>query len=313
MISDPAGWLFGQIVRVRNARYEMGRAPVQRLRLPVISVGNISVGGSGKTPFVQTLGRWLEAQGIAYDILSRGYGRSSQGVLRVEAAGKIELYGDEPVLLARTLKAPVFVGEDRYQAGLAAEAFGAQSARPPQLHILDDGFQHRGLHRDFDLVLLAERDLRGTLLPFGRLREPLSSLARAHAVAAPEELAALLTQPNIWHIRRRLVLHEPAPTRPLAFCGLAQPRQFWQSLADIGIYPVGTYAFGDHHRYNAKDIALLQRLARQHDANGFLTTEKDMVKLGGAGLKPITAPALVIEVENANARFSGMLKAAGVR
>ncbi len=332
MISDPAGWLFGQIVRMRNARYDTGRAPVQRLRLPVISVGNISVGGSGKTPFVQTVGRWLEAQGIAYDILSRGYGRSSQGVLRVEAeltqagtgqqtalrsptqeVGKAELYGDEPLLLARTLKAPVFVGEDRYQAGIAAEAFGAQSARPPRLHILDDGFQHRRLHRDFDLVLLAEHDLRGTLLPFGRLREPLSSLARAHAVAAPEELAALLTEPNIWHIRRRLVLHEPAPTRPLAFCGLAQPRQFWQSLADIGIYPVGTYAFGDHHRYNAEDVALLQRLARQHDANGFLTTEKDMVKLDCAGLKPITAPALVIEVENANARFSGMLEAAGVR
>ncbi len=317
MIADPLGWLFGQIVRVRNARYDTGRAPIQRLRLPVISVGNISVGGSGKTPFVQTLGRWLNAQGIAYDVLSRGYGRSSQGVLRVEAecdaAGAAEIYGDEPLLLARTLKAPVFVGADRYEAGLAAEAFGAQSARPPKVHILDDGFQHRQLHRDFDLVLLAERDLRASLLPFGRLREPLSSLARAHAVAAPEELAALLTEPNIWHIRRRLVLHEPAPTRPLAFCGLAQPRQFWQSLADIGIYPVGTYAFGDHHRYSAKDIALLQRLARQHDANGFLTTEKDLVKLDGAALTPITAPALVIEVENANARFRGMLEAAGVR
>ncbi len=318
MTSDPAGWLFGQIVRIRNARYDEGRALVQRLRLPVISVGNISVGGSGKTPFVQTLGRWLEAQGIAYDILSRGYGRTSQGVLRVDAAGNeaghaAAIYGDEPLLLARTLKAPVFVGEDRYAAGLAAEAFGEKSARPPRVHILDDGFQHRRLHRDFDLVLLADRDLRGGLLPFGRLREPLSSLARAHAVAAPEELAALLSKPNIWHIRRRLVLHEPAPTRPLAFCGLAQPRQFWESLADIGIYPVGTYAFGDHHRYNAKDIALLQRLARQHDANGFLTTEKDLVKLDGSALAPVCAPSLVIEVENANSRFNGMLEAAGVR
>jgi tetraacyldisaccharide 4'-kinase len=313
MIADPMAWLFGQIVRVRNARYDAGQAPIQRLRLPVISIGNLSVGGSGKTPFVQTLGRWLNLQGIGFDILSRGYGRKSQGVLQVDCEGSAKIYGDEPLLLARTLKAPVFVGEDRYEAGLAAEAFGAQSARPPRVHILDDGFQHRRLHRDFDLVLLANRDLRGRLLPFGRLREPLSSLARAHAVAAPEELAALLSEPNIWHIRRRLVLHEPAPTRPLAFCGLAEPRQFWQSLADIGIYPVGTYAFGDHHHYSAKDIALLQRLARQHDANGFLTTEKDLVKLDGAELTPMTAPALVIEVENANARFTGMLEAAGVK
>jgi tetraacyldisaccharide 4'-kinase len=132
-------------------------------------------------------------------------------------------------------------------------------------------------------------------------------------VAAPEELAALLHEPNVWHIRRRLALPEPAPTRPLAFCGLARPAQFWQSLADIGIYPVATYAFGDHHRYNALDIALLQRLARQHEANGFLTTEKDLVKLFPGQLTPLIAPALIIEVENANTRFKSMLEVAGVR
>jgi len=313
MIADPFTWLFGQIVRVRNARYDAGRTQIHRLRLPVISVGNISVGGSGKTPFVQTMGHWLNAQNIPFDILSRGYGRSSRGVLQVDEAGPAARYGDEPLLLARSLKAPVFVGEDRYAAGLAAEAFGARSERPARVHILDDGFQHRRLHRDFDIVLLAHRDLRGGLLPFGRLREPLSSLARAHAVVASEDLAALLTEANVWHIRRRLVLPEPAPTRPLAFCGLAHPKQFWESLTDIGIYPVGTFSFGDHHRYKTLDIALLQRLARQHEANGFLTTEKDLVKLDGLGLAPIVAPSLTIEVENANARFGSMLEAAGVR
>jgi tetraacyldisaccharide 4'-kinase len=310
MIADPLTWTFAQLVKARNRRYDSGRAPVQRLRLPVISVGNLSVGGSGKTPFVQTLGRWLTAQGIGYDVLSRGYGRSSRGVLRVDPAGPARLYGDEPLLLARTLEAPVFVGEERYLAGLAAEAAAGNAVR---VHILDDGFQHRQLHRDFDIVLLGHGDLRASLLPFGRLREPLSSLERASAVVAPEDLAALLAEPNVWHIRRRLVLHEPVPTRPLAFCGLARPRQFWQSLNDIGIYPAGTYAFGDHHRYTAKDIALLKRLARQHDANGFVTTEKDRVKLDGLGLEPVAAPALTMELENANARFTGMLEAAGVR
>jgi tetraacyldisaccharide 4'-kinase len=313
MITDPFTWLFGQIVKVRNARYDKERLPVHRLSLPVISVGNISVGGSGKTPFVQTLGRWLNAQAIPFDILSRGYGRSSRGVLKVDPAGTAALYGDEPLMLARSLKVPVFVGEDRYQAGLAAEAFGKSSLRPARVHILDDGFQHRRLHRDFDIVLLTHEDLRGSLLPFGRMREPLSALARAHAVVAPADLAALLKEPNVWYIRRRLVLPAPAPTRPLAFCGLAHPGQFWQALADIGIYPVGTFGFGDHHRYKAIDIALLQRLAKQHDANGFLTTEKDLVKLEGSPLTPITAPTLIIEVENANARFKSMLEAAGIR
>lgn len=313
MIDDPFSWLFGQIVRARNTLYDRERAKIFRLKLPVISVGNLSVGGSGKTPFVQTLGRWLNAQRIPFDILSRGYGRKSRGVLQVDAAGPAALYGDEPLLLARSLKVPVFVGEDRYAAGLAAEAFAAGCRRPARLHVLDDGFQHRRLHRDFDIVLLAHSDLRGRLLPFGRLREPLSSLVRAHAVVAPADLDTLLTEPNVWHIRRRLVLPQPAPTRPLAFCGVAHPRQFWQSLADIGIYPVGTFAFGDHHRYKALDIALLQRLAKQHEANGFLTTEKDLVKIDASALAPIIAPELTIEVENANARFTSMLQAVGVQ
>ena len=311
-MTDPLTWLFSQAVRMRNARYDSGRAPVSRLRLPVISVGNLNVGGSGKTPFVQTLGRWLSAQGIGYDVLSRGYRRHSRGVLRVDAAGPAELYGDEPLLLARTLKAPVFVGEDRYMAGLAAEAWGRQNGAATRVHILDDGFQHRQLHRDFDIVLLAAADLRGTLLPFGRLREPLSALGRADAVAAPEDLAPLLTGPNVWHLRRRLLFERPAPTRPLAFCGLAQPRQFWQSLEAAGIQPLATYTFGDHHRYTARDVALLKRLARQHEANGFVTTEKDLIKLDAAELGKVCAPQLSIELADSDAKFRSMLERAGV-
>jgi len=314
MIDDPLTWLFRQMVRVRNARYDRGQTEIRRLRLPVISVGNLSVGGSGKTPFVQTLGRWLSTQGIPFDILSRGYGRESSDVLMVEGStGTAAMYGDEPLLLARSLGVPVFVGADRYAAGLAAEEFASKSTYSARLHILDDGFQHRRLHRDFDIVLMTHGDLRGRLLPFGRMREPLSSLDRAQAVVAPADLDSLLAAPNVWHIKRRLVLPAPAPTRPLAFCGLAKPKQFWESLADIGIYPVGTFAFGDHHKYKAGDIMLLQRLAKLHGANGFLTTEKDMVKLDAAKLAPIVAPELRIELENANARFGGMLEAVGVR
>lgn len=316
-MSDPLTWLFSQAVRLRNARYDSGRATVERLRLPVISVGNLSVGGSGKTPFVQTLGRWLEAQGIAYDVISRGYRRRSRGVLKVDPNAPASLYGDEPLLLARTLKAPVFVGENRYFAGLVAEALASsreqQHGDGAQLHLLDDGFQHRRLHRDFDIVLLAPGDLRGALLPFGRLREPLSSLARADAVAAPEDLAPLLHQPDVWHIRRRLELDQPAPSRPVAFCGLARPEQFWRSLAEIGIQPVATYAFRDHHRYTAEDIAMLKNMLAQHDANGFVTTEKDLVKLNAAELGHVCAPRLVIDLCDADAKFGAMLEKLGVR
>jgi tetraacyldisaccharide 4'-kinase len=317
MIPDPLTWLFGRAVAARNRRYDSGASPVRRLQLPVISVGNLSVGGAGKTPFVQTLGRWLTAQGIAYDILSRGYGRRTRGVLQVDASGSAADFGDEPLLLARSLGVPVFVGAERYEAGLAAEALAVRSASPARLHILDDGFQHRRLHRDFDIVLLAPGDLTGTLLPFGRLREPLSSVERAHAVAAPEELSALLLRPNIWHIRRRLVLTEPPPSQPLAFCGLARPQQFWQSLQDIGIYPVARYAFADHHRYRMSDVRLLLRLARQHGAGGFITTEKDRVRLEPAQVAafgaPLCSPVLNVELENVNARFGGMLETLGLR
>jgi tetraacyldisaccharide 4'-kinase len=316
VIADPLTWLYSLAVRARNARYDSGKAHVERLRLPVVSVGNLSVGGSGKTPFVQTLGRWLEAHGIGYDILSRGYRRQSTGVLRVDESASASMYGDEPLLLAQSLHAPVFVGEDRYDAGLVAEAaLSTQSQKRrshPRLHILDDGFQHRRLHRDFDIVLLTPGDLRGSLLPFGRLREPISSLARADGIAAPADLAALLNGPNVWHIRRRVVLDERPPKHPLAFCGLARPKQFWESLAEVGIHPVATYAFGDHHRYTAKDIALLKQLAAQHKANGFITTEKDLVKLEPGALVPLCAPRLVIELNDGDAKFTAMLEQIGI-
>jgi tetraacyldisaccharide 4'-kinase len=316
MIADPLTWLYSLAVRARNARYDSGKARAERLRLPVISIGNLSVGGSGKTPLVQTLGRWLLAHGIGYDILSRGYRRQSTGVLRVNESGPASMYGDEPLLLARSLHAPVFVGEDRYYAGLVAEAAVNPESQDrvshTRLHILDDGFQHRRLYRDFDIVLLAPGDLRGSLLPFGRLREPISSLARAHVVAAPADLAPLLSEPNVWHIRRRVVLEQTPPSRPLAFCGLAEPKQFWASLAEIGIQPAATYAFGDHHRYTAKDIALLKQLAAQHKTNGFVTTEKDLVKLDAAELGSVCAPKLVIELDDADAKFTAMLEKIGI-
>src|SRR2546427_4537334 len=166
--------VYGAGVQARNALYSRGALPVKRLQGPVVSIGNLSVGGSGKTPFVSLLGELLRDRGVNFDVLSRGYGRNPRGTILVDPGGSARDFGDEPLLIARRLQVPVIVGEDRYQAGVLAETqFGLQ------LHLLDDGFQHRALARDFDIVLVTPDDVRDRLLPAGRLREPLASLRRA--------------------------------------------------------------------------------------------------------------------------------------
>src|ERR1700680_2426503 len=212
--------IFGVGVRARNTLYDRGIARARKLQVPVVSVGNLSVGGSGKTPFVLLLGELLKARGVKFDILSRGYGRQTRGVALVDPGGSPRDFGDEPLLVARRLGAPVIVGEDRYKAGLFAE----RSFRP-QLHLLDDGFQHRALARDFDIVLVTPEDARDRLLPSGRLREPLRGLPRADAVvltsgASPESLP--LEGKTVWRVRRAIIAQN-IPPRPAVFCGIARP------------------------------------------------------------------------------------------
>ena len=157
--------LYGAGVRARNHLYDRGTLPARRLAGPVISIGNLTVGGAGKTPFVIMLGEMLKTRGIAFDVLSRGYGRRTRGVAMVDPEGSAADFGDEPLLIAMRLGAPVVVGEDRYGAGQAAEKkLGAR------LHLLDDGFQHRALARDLDIVLVSHSDVHDQLLPAGRLR-----------------------------------------------------------------------------------------------------------------------------------------------
>ena len=185
---NPLSAVYGAVVGVRNALYDRRWLRSRSLEGTVTSVGNISTGGSGKTPFVILLGELLKARGIRFDVLSRGYGRATRGVLLVDPGGLPRDFGDEPLLIARRLQTPVVVGEDRYEAGRFAESrFGAQ------IHLLDDGFQHRGLARDFEIGLVTPDDARDRLLPAGRLREPLRSLERADAIvltsgASPESL-----------------------------------------------------------------------------------------------------------------------------
>ncbi|MFZ1135442.1 MAG: tetraacyldisaccharide 4'-kinase [Candidatus Korobacteraceae bacterium] len=275
---NPLSALFGVGVGVRNRLYDHGTLAVRRLQAPVVSIGSISAGGAGKTPFLIMLGELLKQRGIAFNVLSRGYGRRTKGVALVDPAGSAREFGDEPLLIARRLGVPVIVGEDRYAAGqFAEEKFGLQA------HLLDDGFQHRGLARDFDIVLITKRDLHDTLLPSGRLREPLSSLARASAIVlmddvATEEIPTREGQ-QVWRVSRGVV---PPETREhcFAFCGIARPQNFYNDLAEEGVRVVGTRSFRDHHAYSATDVESLFKLGQEAGATAFITTEKDAVNLG---------------------------------
>jgi tetraacyldisaccharide 4'-kinase len=273
----------------------------------VVSVGNLSVGGSGKTPFVLLLGELLTARGVKFDILSRGYGREKRGVARVDSGGSSRDFGDEPLLLARRLNVPVIVGEDRYEAGLFAEKhFG------PQLHLLDDGFQHRALARDFDIVLVTPEDARDSLLPAGRLREPLKSLSRADAVvltsgASPESFP--LDGKLIWRVRRGISL-TTVPARPIVFCGIARPQNFLLQLRTAGIEPVAQALYRDHHAYTERDIQDLLKLRQQSEGEGFVTTEKDAINLGGylQALQPLAVIPVKMELVDAANAVDTMLR-----
>jgi tetraacyldisaccharide 4'-kinase len=277
---------------MKRRLFQLGWLKQNRLESPVISVGSVSAGGAGKTPMVLMLARILRHRGYAVRILTRGYKRSSGMTSRVEPFDDAAWQGDEPVLLAQRSGVPVFVGADRYQAGVMAEH--DEPSEKLVVHLLDDGFQHRRLARDVDIVLLTQADVEDTLLPAGNLREPLSALAAADVVVLREEEAASLrsvvaglsgqrTVPAIWVIRRSLSLGEGGdvalPTKPLAFCGIARPESFPTMLAAQGYEPTDTMIFPDHHAYGEGDIRRLIERARQVEANGFVTTEKDAVKL----------------------------------
>jgi tetraacyldisaccharide 4'-kinase len=308
---NPLSTIFGGVVAARNALYDRGIFRARRLGGAVVSVGNLSAGGSGKTPFVMLLGELLKARGVKFDVLSRGYGRRSRGVRLVDPAGLPQEFGDEPLLIARKLQAPVVVGEDRYEAGCFAELrFG------PQLHLLDDGFQHRALARNFDMVLVTPQDVSDRLLPAGRLREPLGSLRRADAVvlvsgASSESFP--LEGKLVWRVRRGIVppvAPESVPPRPVVFCGIARPQNFVLQLRAANIEPAAEAFYRDHHPYTEKDIRELLALKQRSEAGGFVTTEKDAVNLGVylSSLEPLSVVPVLMELSDAANAVDTMLR-----
>jgi tetraacyldisaccharide 4'-kinase len=271
---NPLSAIYGAVVGTRNRLYDRGFLKARTLLRPVVSVGSISAGGAGKTPFVILMGELLKQRGISFDVLSRGYGRKSRGVLVVDRDGSASEFGDEPLLIAQRLGCPVIVGENRYEAGVLAE-----QRFQTQIHILDDGFQHRSLARAFDIALLTPEDRDDQLLPGGRLREPLASLQRADVVVWSGPDKAAVSGRSQWRIRRSISL-SGAPSNPVVFCGIARPQTFLDQLKIAGLVPAAFKTYRDHHAYSATEVKELLALSDQHKAGGFVTTEKDAINLG---------------------------------
>ena len=299
---NPLSLLYGAVGGARNLIYDTGLFSA-RLRAPVVSVGNISVGGTGKTPFIIYLGEQLKKRGVRFDVLSRGYARASKGVRVVDPDGSARDSGDEPLLIARTLGVPVIVGESRYHAGLVAEQkFGSQ------LHLLDDGFQHRQLHRDLDIVLLPEEDLNDKLLPAGRLREPLSAVRRGDVVLVDGAVSREKLRTGETPVPKRFEMTRTIEVEPrisgslVAFCGIARPHGFFAGLRAAGINVVAERAFRDHHAYMQADVQELQKIREESGAAGFITTEKDEINLGvlAEQLRSLTIAKLRLSLDKPN-------------
>jgi tetraacyldisaccharide 4'-kinase len=308
---------------LRELQLRTGFKRTRRLRCPVVSVGNLSTGGAGKTPLTIALAKALAARGMQVDVLSRGYGRQSSLPLLVDPGGTTQDFGDEPLLIAREANVPVYVAAERYEAGLLAE----QAAKAPQdanrslrlkAHILDDGFQHRQLAREVDILLLSRCDLDDHLLPAGNLREPMHEAQRAHVIAIPADEADVEIEirkrgckAQVWRINRHMDI--PNLDGPVAaFCGIARPDQFFDGIESAGVKLVARTTFRDHHIYTAADLARLASEARAAGATVLVTTEKDRVRLGAlAASLPIQTVPLRIEIENESAAIDWLVSRLG--
>ncbi len=313
------GIAYRAAVRLRNALYDGGYLKTRRLPCPVISIGNLTVGGTGKTPVTSFLAGMLGDSGYRVAILSRGYGRRRGRQPLLVSDGRSLLVepdhsGDEPYLIARqNPSAAVAVGSDR-----VAAARLLSTTSPPEVVLLDDAYQHRPLRRDIDILLIDGRDPwgNGRMIPFGPLREPRSSVSRADALVitrdvCPPDVEDLLRQynPDAALFRVRIEPHRFVTTdgsaldctalkgfAAFAFSGIARPDRFEDDLRVLGIRLVGVRRFADHHRYRPRELDAIAREARQRGAEILLTTEKDMIRVTSAPEDGLPLYALALRV-----------------
>ncbi|MBC8256471.1 MAG: tetraacyldisaccharide 4'-kinase [Candidatus Marinimicrobia bacterium] len=314
----PLSWMYGLVIWVRNLLYDKGWIKSSNFNKPIISVGNITTGGTGKTPLVIYLAELLKKNGMNPGIISRGYGRTSQGMLLVHDGKKlltdVESSGDEPYLMARVLEnVPVVVCEDR--------SYGIQQLidyYSVNVVIIDDGFQHRKVKRDLDIITISANDKREDyrLLPWGKLREPLQNLKRANAIIITK--TNNFTPPNL-HTEIQSIYkgslyfstivpilmkydstgyHKSLPpSEPLfGFCGIGEPDSFIDSIGKLELKLSGKRIFRDHQEYTHTVITELSVQIKSSNCKAVITTEKDLVKLPDNFLTEFNIYVIKIEI-----------------
>jgi len=314
LILEALGSAYGAAAARRRRWYERHPDARKRLARPVVSVGNLALGGTGKTPIIEYLARLLQESGHRPAVLTRGYGRrlAHDGVTVVSDGERVladvDRAGDEPLMLARSLPGvPVLVGANRYLSGrLAEQRFGTT------VHLLDDGFQHLQLERTLDLLLVSEDDLSDRPVPAGRLREPLAEAAVAHAAlvtagypAAAERIGRQLGIDRAFRVvrtigpPRRIVGGEPVVvpggSRVFVVVGVARPDRFVADLVGAGWDIVGMLTFRDHHPYTRRDVAHIASAARAAGASIVLTTAKDAERLAVCDLADLPIAAVPLD------------------
>lgn len=335
----PVSWLIRALLWPLSVAYRIGLAVYlwvynsglrkrHKLGVPVISVGNLTCGGTGKTPAVQTICRMLAERGLRVVVLSRGHGGSARGATIASdgesVAGTSAEVGDEPVLLSKTLRGvPVVVGKDRRASGdLACERFS------PDVIVLDDGMQYWQLHRDLDIVILNARRPYGSghVFPMGDLREPISGLRRAGAVLLTNSRA--LDEAQLDSLKARVSKLIPAThvfasnhvavglssaetgeehdlswvagRRIFAFCGIGSPESFLGMLSNLGAAIAGNIIFPDHYRLSDRDITAIIDGAKASGAEAIITTEKDLARLDQACIPNLHTLAIRLEIEDSS-------------
>lgn len=320
-LAAPLSPFYGAVVRLRNRAFDAHPERSSRVDARVISIGNLSTGGTGKTPLTLYLAESLQAGGWTNTVISRGYGgKRAFDVMDVGPESKAAQVGDEPLLMARRLGAGRVVVARKRAAGAAR----ALALKPSiKVLLLDDGFQHRALHRDLDLLVLdgVRRWGNGKMLPMGDLREPQDSAKRAHALvvtrgglAPKDEIEAWWKQfgsggPTFYvdfaigALRSFKADGEPErmelPAKDLgqlfAFCGLGHPEAFFADLLVAGLSWSGTKVFRDHHAISPRELWLVQAEAAKEETSGLVCTEKDAVKLGPEHLAVLQMPLWIAE------------------
>jgi tetraacyldisaccharide 4'-kinase len=303
----PLSWIYECGVVVRNLFFDREIFHAEHVGVPVISVGNISAGGTGKTPVVESIARTLTERGILAGIISRGFKRSTRGLVEVSDGKSLKVTtqesGDEPHQLAIRLPHTVVVVDEQRVRGAryAVNNLGVQAI------ILDDGFQHRAIHRDLDIVVIdaSRSPFSMRMLPAGYRRDTYSSLKRADVILLTkvkqtttvdrlEERIRKFSDAKIFTSTFSVAAFRRAKTKfsvnlesvkgkkAVAFCGIGQPESFRTSLEEIGVHVVSLMPFEDHHSYSRADLACVAAEQEKLSAEYIVTTEKDMARLSGS-------------------------------